>query len=146
MMQKFKFELASLLEFRQQEEQNAKQAYALAQQAVIQADRATTELLNEKHAIFEYASKSVELLQAQRRYLIDIENQLTTLGLQKRQRELAVKEAQQVLRNTQQARQVIEKLYAKKFAEYQAEVKRTEQIFLDEVGTQNYLRRQVGSY
>lgn len=146
MMQKFKFDLASLLEFRQQEEQNAKQAYALAQQAVIQADRATTELLNEKHAIFEYASKSVELLQAQRRYLIDIENQLTTLGLQKRQRELAVKEAQQVLRSTQQAREVIEKLYAKKFAEYQAEVKRTEQIFLDEVGTQNYLRRQVGSY
>lgn len=82
-MQKFKFELASLLEFRQQEEQTAKQAYALAQQAVIQAQTATTKLLNEKHLIFAYASKSVELLQAQRRYLVDIENQMTTLALQK---------------------------------------------------------------
>ncbi|CAH0417886.1 hypothetical protein [Periweissella ghanensis] len=145
-MQKFKFELASLLEFRQQEEQTAKQAYALAQQAVIQAQTATTKLLNEKHLIFAYASKSVELLQAQRRYLIDIENQMTTLALQKNEREAAVKTTQAALVQAQQARQVIEKLYVKKLAEYQAEVKRTEQIFLDEVGTQNYMRQQASGY
>lgn len=145
-MQKFKFELASLLEFRQQEEQTAKQAYALAQQAVSQAQATTTKLLNEKHLIFAYASNSVEMLQTQRRYLVDIENQMTTLALQKTKREAAVKTTQAALVKAQQARQVIEKLYAKKFAEYQAKVKRTEQIFLDEVGTQNYMRQQVSSY
>lgn len=140
-MQKFKFKLASLLKLRQQEEQTAKQAYVQAQQAVIQAQAATTNLLREKHAIFAYASKSIELLQVQRRYLLEIEQQMTDLALEKEAREAAVKATHQALIVAQQARQVVEKLHAKKYAEYQIAGKRTEQIFLDEIGTQNYLRQ-----
>lgn len=142
-MQQFKFELASLLEFRQQEEQTAKQAYAVAQQGVQQAQAMIKTLLQEKHKIFGYATNNVKLLQAQRQYLSVIEQRLVTAQAQESICQQSVAEALAGLSSKQQARQVIERLYAKKFAQYQVELRRQEQNFLDELGTQNFMRKQI---
>lgn len=141
-MQKFKFKLANLLEYRRQEEQIAKKNYALAQQAVQHEKDKVATLLQEKYKIFTYATNDVKLLQAQRQYLMVLEQQIIATQEQEKKCQLAVATALDGLIIKQQACQVVEKLYAKKFAEYQAEVKRQEQIFLDELGTQNYLRQQ----
>lgn len=141
-MQKFKFELANLLEYRQQEEQLAKKNYALAQQGVQQARNKIASLLQEKHQIFAYATNDVKLLQAQRQYLSLIEQQIIVAQQEEQTCQAAVITALDGLAAKQQACQVIEKLYDKKFAEYQAKAQRQEQIFLDELGTQNYLRQQ----
>lgn len=143
LINQFKFELASLLEFRQQEEQNAKQAYAVAQQGVIQSQNMITKLFNEKYELFAYAVNSVELLQAQRRYLVDMDRQISDQQARKVECERNVQIALDGLVEKQQARKVIEKLYEKKLAQYNAKLQQAEQNFLDEVGTQTYMRNQA---
>lgn len=139
-IQKFKFELESLLEFRRQEEQTSKQAYLLALQSVNEAKQAIANLLNNKNEMFNYSSNRVNLLQMHRQYLREIDNQLIVLNERQQQCEMKVKEAMTGLIDKQKNRKVIEKLYEKRLVEYQIELRKNEQQFLDEIGTQNFMR------
>lgn len=146
-MRRFKFRLQKLLEVRQLREDALRQELARAQEAVRREKAVLEKLRAARGAALEGlranvdGALDVQWIAAYHRYLeflaCRIEEQRAVVD--RAVREEALK--REALIAARRARKVVEKLRERAYARYREEVSRSEQAFLDEVGTMRYARK-----
>jgi len=146
-MKKFKFNLESVLNFRQLQEEQAKQRfgqakmYALRQKELLQHYQ---EVLSKEQETF-IDKIDISLLQHKEMYI-------DCLCQRIERQEEAVKKAEDIVRERQievtkavQATKVLDNLKEKRYQEYLAESNHEEQKLLDEIGLIRFVRQAVSN-
>ncbi len=132
-MEKFQFSLEKILDYRWIQENEAKREYASAQKALNEQEEILKQLIAEKGELMEIRETTVNRMQIQQWYLLDLNQKLTetvqTINEFKRFVELKL----QAYITAQKERKVLEKLSEKQMAEHQLAVNREEQKMLDEM-------------
>lgn len=138
-MNPFRFSLEKVLDVRWTAEDQAKQAYAQAQQALFEAEEQLNLLKKEKQDLMEVPTQGISRMQVRYWYLIELdrltiqaENQVWNLNEQ-------VKTKLNDYIATQKDRKILEKLEEKQKEEYDLEFKLYEQKQLDEMGNRNVI-------
>lgn len=138
-MQKFQFSLEKVLDVRWTAEENAKQAYSVVQQALLEQEANLKLLYQEKSELLEVPEIGVNRMQMRYWYLMELDRQTALAQEQIAHLRQAVEVALEEYIHTQRERKVLEKLEEKHYDEYLLEVKREEQKLLDEMGTRNLM-------
>jgi len=132
-VEKFQFSLEKILDYRWIQENEAKREYASAQKALNEQEEILKQLIAEKGELMEIRETTVNRMQIQQWYLLDLNQKLTetvqTINEFKRFVELKL----QAYITAQKERKVLEKLSEKQMAEHQLAVNREEQKMLDEM-------------
>lgn len=146
-MQKFKFKLEKVLDYRHQEEDMLRQELAEIQERLRKAESKLNSLLNEKREIQIKLKKkeknNIDLQQAisYRDYLkvlkIRIKNQRETVN----QVQHEANKCRQKLLDKRKECKTLSKLKEKEFTKYRREFLREEQKEIDEIATSNFNRR-----
>ncbi|MHC5269544.1 flagellar export protein FliJ [Enterococcus sp. LJL98] len=133
-MQKFTFSLEKVLDVRWTAEEEAKQAYATAQQALYEQEENLRLLRQEKAELLEVPEVGVNRMQVRYWYLMELERQTDLAQSQVAHFQQAVEVALEHYIHAQKERKILERLEEKKWEEHQVEMKREEQKTLDEMG------------
>lgn len=145
-MKKFTFRLETLLKVRLMQEEEAQLKLAQATHLyLVEKEKEASLILTKEKTVTEFCNKqhevlTVETLKNYRYYIDKIKEELFS-QCQKTQmaaenRLTCLKELEEAMKN----RQLVEKLKEKQWQEYQEQILREEQIFLDELGVQAYIK------
>lgn len=133
-MQKFKFSLEKVLDVRWMAEEEAKQVYATAQQALFEQEENLRILRQEKTDLLEVSEQGIDRMQVRYWYLRELDRQTDFAQQQIYHFQQEVEGALGKYIHAQKERKILERLEEKKFEEHQMEMKREEQKMLDEMG------------
>ena len=138
-MQKFQFSLAKVLDVRWTAEEDAKQAYAAAQQALFEKEAQLQILQQEKNELMDIPEIGINRMQVRYWYLMELERQTALAKQQLVQLQQAVEMALTTFIQAQKERKILEKLEEKQHETYLLDEKREEQKMLDEMGIREKL-------
>ena len=136
-MEKFQFSLEKVLTYRQQLEQEAKLEFAAVQRQVNEREAKLDQIAKERAQMLTVPEQTLGRMQIQHRYLAQLEQVSSELKLDQLQGKLD--QALDGYVKAQQQRKVIEKLRAKKEAEYQQAFRQAEQKQLDDLANRKQL-------
>lgn len=145
-MKKFTFRLETLLKVRVMQEEEAQLKLAQATHLyLVEKEKEDSLLLSKEKTVSEFRNKQHEVLTVETlknyHYFIDKIKEELFSQCQKTQK--AAEDRLNCLKNLEEAvknRQLVEKLKEKQWQEYQEQTLREEQIFLDELGVQAYIK------
>lgn len=132
-MEKFQFSLEKILDYRWIQENEAKREYASAQKALNEQEEILKQLIAEKGELMEIRETTVNRMQIQQWYLLDLNQKLTETVQTINEFKHFVELKLQAYITAQKERKVLEKLSEKQMAEHQLAVNREEQKMLDEM-------------
>ncbi|WP_207942455.1 flagellar export protein FliJ [Enterococcus sp. DIV2402] len=132
-MEKFQFSLEKILDYRWIQENEAKREYASAQKALNEQEEILKQLIAEKGELMEIRETTVNRMQIQQWYLLDLNQKLTETVQTINELKHFVELKLQAYITAQKERKVLEKLSEKQMAEHQLAVNREEQKMLDEM-------------
>ncbi|MGX7195978.1 flagellar export protein FliJ [Enterococcus olivae] len=132
-MGKFQFSLEKILDYRWIQEQEAKRAYASAQQALNEQEDLFQQISQEKNALMDVREHTVNRMQIQQWYLLDLNQKLLTTAQTIAEMTSFVESKLQTYIEAQKERKILEKLSEKQLAEHQLAMNREEQKMLDEM-------------
>lgn len=138
-MEKFQFSLEKVLTYRQQLEQEAKLEFAAVQRQVNEREAKLDQIAKERAQMLTAPEQTLGRMQVQHRYLAQLEQVSSELKLEVDQLQGKLDQALDGYVKAQQQRKVIEKLRAKKEAEYQQELRQAEQKQLDDLANRKQL-------
>lgn len=138
-MEKFQFSLEKVLTYRQQLEQEAKLEFAAVQRQVNEREAKLDQIAKERAQMLTVAEQTLGRMQVQHRYLAQLEQVSSELKLEVDQLQGKLDQALDGYVKAQQQRKVIEKLRAKKEAEYQQAFRQAEQKQLDDLANRKQL-------
>ena len=144
MAKKFRFRLESVLKIRAEKTEEAKNALNIALRNRYEKEMEIESLQNLKNAEFEKQSviKKAQEMQIIKDYIVNLDNQIE----QKEKEKLKLIEIENVrrteLNEAMKEEKIIAKLKEKKLDEHNLELKREEENFLNEIGTQQFIRKQ----
>ena len=138
-MEKFQFSLEKVLTYRQQLEQEAKLEFEAVQRQVNEREAKLDELAKERAQMLTVPEQTLGRMQVQHRYLAQLEQVSSELQLEVDQLQGQLDQALDGYVKAQQQRKVIEKLRAKKEAEYQQVLRQAEQKQLDDLANRKQL-------
>lgn len=138
-MNPFRFSLEKVLDVRWTAEDEAKNNYAQAQQALFEAEENLELLKQEKEMLMEVPAQGVSRMQVRYWYLIELDRQT----LQAQNQVWNLKEQVKVMLNqyinAQKDRKILEKLEEKQKEAYELELKLYEQKQLDEMSSRSLM-------
>jgi flagellar FliJ protein len=132
-VEKFQFSLEKILDYRWIQENEAKREYASAQKALNEQEEILKQLIAEKGELMEIRETTVNRMQIQQWYLLDLNQKLTETVQTINELKHFVELKLQAYITAQKERKVLEKLSEKQMAEHQLAVNREEQKMLDEM-------------
>lgn len=132
-MEKFQFSLEKILDYRWIQENEAKREYASAQKVLNEQEEILRQLIAEKGELMEIRETTVNRMQIQQWYLLDLNQKLTETVQTINELKHFVELKLQAYITAQKERKVLEKLSEKQMAEHQLAVNREEQKMLDEM-------------
>lgn len=138
-MEKFQFSLEKVLTYRQQLEQEAKLEFAAVQRQVNEREAKLDQIAKERAQMLTVPEQALGRMQVQHRYLAQLEQVSSELKLEVDQLQGKLDQALDGYVKAQQQRKVIEKLRAKKEAEYQQAFRQAEQKQLDDLANRKQL-------
>nr|AJA34159.1 flagellar FliJ protein [Liquorilactobacillus nagelii] len=132
-MKKFNFQLTNLLDFRQQQTDQAKENLMLEQKKLNLLQQKLSDLLQEKKATFKIDDFNIGRMQLQYRYILSLEHEIQLAAAAVAQQQQQVEQVREKLIAAKKESQVLEKLEEKQYSQYLLDSKRQEQIVLDEI-------------
>lgn len=131
-MEKFSFSLQTVLEYRQQVEEQVKGEFARTLQLEQQKKAELTQVLQEKNSLLDFPQETVSRMQVTRRYLQALSDQvlLCQNNLLELQQQKSQVRAQLI--TAQKQRKILERLREKQLVSYQNQVAREQQAQLDD--------------
>ena len=132
-MRKFHFSLEKILDYRWVQEQEAKREYASAQRALNEQENLFQQISQEKNELMEVREQTVNRMQIQQWYLLDLNQKLLTTAKTIAEMKTIVEAKLQLYIDAQKERKILEKLSEKQLAEHQLSMNREEQKMLDEM-------------
>ncbi|MCC7616657.1 MAG: flagellar export protein FliJ [Liquorilactobacillus nagelii] len=132
-MKKFNFSLTNLLDFRQQQTDQAKENLMLEQKKLSLLQQKLSELLQEKKATFKIDDFNIGRMQLQYRYILSLEHEIQLATAAVAQQQQQVEQAREKLIAAKKESQVLEKLEEKQYNQYLLNNKHQEQVMLDEI-------------
>ncbi|KRL42071.1 hypothetical protein FD45_GL000304 [Liquorilactobacillus nagelii DSM 13675] len=132
-IKKFNFQLTNLLDFRQQQTDQAKENLMLEQKKLNLLQQKLSDLLQEKKATFKIDDFNIGRMQLQYRYILSLEHEIQLAAAAVAQQQQQVEQVREKLIAAKKESQVLEKLEEKQYSQYLLDSKRQEQIVLDEI-------------
>jgi flagellar FliJ protein len=122
-----------LLDFRQQQTDQAKENLMLEQKKLSLLQQKLSELLQEKKATFKIDDFNIGRMQLQYRYILSLEHEIQLATAAVAQQQQQVEQAREKLIAAKKESQVLEKLEEKQYNQYLLNNKHQEQVMLDEI-------------
>ncbi|PID29909.1 MAG: flagellar export protein FliJ [Candidatus Cloacimonadota bacterium] len=142
-MKKFHFSLQKVMEVKQTEEKGLQRNLSIAEHTLLEAEKV---LLNKQNLLTLELNKLSELNKEccsatdyilHNRYVEALENQIKNQNTKIEYFAENVKKCRKKLMEKARERKIIEKLRENKLKEYNRQLKKEEQLFLDEISAQN---------
>ena len=134
-MTRFQFSLDKVLDVRWTAEEEAKRHYAAAQQVLSEQEEMLYLLRQEKRTLLEVPERSINRMQVQHWYLMELDRQTSLVEEQLFHSKQAVEQALGEYITAQKERKVLDKLEERQKEEYDMKEKQIEQKMLDEMST-----------
>lgn len=125
--------MTNLLDFRQQQTDQAKENLMLEQKKLNLLQQKLSDLLQEKKATFKIDDFNIGRMQLQYRYILSLEHEIQLAVAAVAQQQQQVEQVREKLIAAKKESQVLEKLEEKQYSQYLLDSKRQEQIVLDEI-------------
>ncbi|MFT8447191.1 MAG: flagellar export protein FliJ [Liquorilactobacillus nagelii] len=125
--------MTNLLDFRQQQTDQAKENLMLEQKKLSLLQQKLSELLQEKKATFKIDDFNIGRMQLQYRYILSLEHEIQLATAAVAQQQQQVEQAREKLIAAKKESQVLEKLEEKQYNQYLLNNKHQEQVMLDEI-------------
>lgn len=122
-----------MLDFRQQQTDQAKENLMLEQKKLSLLQQKLSELLQEKKATFKIDDFNIGRMQLQYRYILSLEHEIQLATAAVAQQQQQVEQAREKLIAAKKESQVLEKLEEKQYNQYLLNNKHQEQAMLDEI-------------
>ncbi|AUJ33050.1 MAG: flagellar export protein FliJ [Liquorilactobacillus nagelii] len=122
-----------MLDFRQQQTDQAKENLMLEQKKLSLLQQKLSELLQEKKATFKIDDFNIGRMQLQYRYILSLEHEIQLATAAVAQQQQQVEQAREKLIAAKKESQVLEKLEEKQYNQYLLNNKHQEQVMLDEI-------------
>lgn len=134
-IKKFNFQLTNLLDFRQQQTDQAKENLMLEQKKLNLLQQKLSDLLQEKKATFKIDDFNIGRMQLQYRYILSLEHEIQLAAAAVAQQQQQVEQVREKLIAAKKESQVLEKLEEKQYNQYLLNNKHQEQVMLDEIAS-----------
>lgn len=146
-MKKFQFRLETLLKYRRMQKEQAQLNFSRALQTLSEEKNKLTGLNQQLNQCFDtfkdsqHQAISIEKLKNYNIYIDKIKKGIKEQSERVNNAEMALQDCQEQLQKEIKNCEVVEKLKSHRLLQYQSEVLSEEQKFLDELGLQNFVRK-----